>query len=384
MTKKNKNSQEGKPEDNEPVTTNAGLNESASVGGEASESGSETQSAGDISVDDLLDDVRRSLIDDEQDGDKKKSGWLGRIKKGFQKDQPADVSRVDAPIEKTQAPPKDDEYLDQIDELIDMLDPNADSPEMKAIVETEPLHSMSAVVPIETMPEEPAESTAPVDLDELKKRVFHSGEGGVPEENYSEVRAVALEGGEEVFVEVEARKENAKYEREQAFENAIRPYRKYIYFLIAFLGVLLAVAAGSMIYIAYQRSLPPKPTPIQSNLPIPKTMILPGELSFALGNGAIVDGKWNPRGPEWLAGTEICRWVAIPWSRQLEAVVRTFTRQDTIELVMSNDDRLVYTVYSIQELTLAEMQDLDQNSPCLLLVLAKADAEKRWVVTAKP
>jgi hypothetical protein len=41
-------------------------------------------------------------------------------------------------------------------------------------------------------------------------------------------------------------------------------------------------------------------------------------------------------------------------------------------------------VFSIQQLTLAEMQELDQNSPCLLLVLAEQDAEKRWVVTAKP
>jgi len=52
--------------------------------------------------------------------------------------------------------------------------------------------------------------------------------------------------------------------------------------------------------------------------------------------------------------------------------------------VMSNNDRLEYAVFSIQQLTLEEMQALDQNTPCLLLVLAEQDAEKRWVVTAKP
>jgi hypothetical protein len=41
-------------------------------------------------------------------------------------------------------------------------------------------------------------------------------------------------------------------------------------------------------------------------------------------------------------------------------------------------------VYSIQELTLAEMQALDSSSPCLLLVLAKQDSDKRWVVNALP
>ena len=68
----------------------------------------------------------------------------------------------------------------------------------------------------------------------------------------------------------------------------------------------------------------------------------------------------------------------------MEAVVRTLTPDDSIELVMSNNDRLTYDVFSIQELTLEQMQALDQNSPCLLLVLAEQDAEQRWVVTAKP
>ncbi len=103
-----------------------------------------------------------------------------------------------------------------------------------------------------------------------------------------------------------------------------------------------------------------------------------------LGKGAIKDGEWNPQGPEWLEGTEICRWVAIPWSRQLEAVVRTLTQKDSLELVMSNNDKLTYSVYSIKEMTLAEMQKLDSNSPCLLLVLAKQDSDTRWVVTALP
>jgi len=31
-----------------------------------------------------------------------------------------------------------------------------------------------------------------------------------------------------------------------------------------------------------------------------------------------------------------------------------------------------------------ELQKVDTNSPCLLLVLAEADSEKRWVLTALP
>jgi hypothetical protein len=107
-------------------------------------------------------------------------------------------------------------------------------------------------------------------------------------------------------------------------------------------------------------------------------------LNFNLGKGTLKDDKWNPRGPEWLEGTEICRWVSIPWSRQVEAVIRTFTQDDEIELFMSNNDRLVYQVYSIQQLTISDMQKLDPGSPCLLLVLADAESEDRWVVTAIP
>ena len=338
----------------------------------AQEAGSSDEDA----MDDLLDDVRRSLIEDEAQSDEKKPGWMSRIKKGFQRDQGVEEAKTedesiqlesDIPVE----PPKDDQYVDEIDELIGMLEPEVE--------ESKP----EPVQPVELAP--PPEPEPPVDVEELKKRVFSPREG-VEEQDVSEVRAVALEGeaGEEVFVEVEAKKEDAAQDRVKAFENAMRPYRQYIYFAIAFLGVVLAVLAIGIMYTFYQRTKPPEPTPLASNLPYPVAMSLPGGLNFNLGKGAITDGQWNPRGPEWLQGTEICRWVAIPWSRQLEAVVRTLTQDDSIELVMSNDDRLEYSVYSIQELTLAEMQALDQNSPCLLLVLAEQDAEKRWVVTAKP
>ena len=114
------------------------------------------------------------------------------------------------------------------------------------------------------------------------------------------------------------------------------------------------------------------------------SLSLPGGLSFSLGKGALKDGEWNPQGPEWLEGTEVCRWVAIPWSTQLEAVIRTLNPDDPIELVMSNNDRLTYKVYSVQQLSNEELQNLPSDSPCLLLVLAKADTETCWVLTALP
>ena len=405
MTKKKRKSKEEKPAEsfehkvqnafkrinidnrsgNESAEDQADLAETASAESEAGTSGSESRDVSpaqtiepsdEVSVDDLLDDVRRSLIEDEAQAEDKKPGWLSRIARGFQKDETA----VSSPVERESEPlaqdvptvsQPEDQYLDEIDQLIDMLEPEV------ALEEPKP-----EPIPVE----EPAPLPEPeprVDVDELKKRVFSPREGGEQPE-FSEVRSVAFEGGEDVFVEVQSTKEDASQERMKAFENSLRPYRQYIYFAIAFLGIVLAVAAVGIMYTAYQRTRPPEPTPVVSNLPHPTAMSLPGGLNFNLGRGSITDGKWNPSGPEWLQGTEICRWVAIPWSKQLEAVVRTLTPDDSIELVMSNNDRLTYDVFSIQELTLEEMQALDQNSPCLLLVLAEQDAEQRWVVTAKP
>ena len=369
MTKKNRKVKKDKSIENESAEVKAELTETAPAEGEASAPPEE--SVLDVSADDLLDDVRRSLIEDDAQSDEKKSTWWKRRAKGKRKDASEEVLPVvESAVNVDETPKSEGEYLEQIDELIDLLEPEVEAPKLEAVAEP-------VVVP-PTVEPEPV-----VDLDELKKRVFSPAEA-VEERELSEVRNIALEGSEDVFVEVEAKTADPLDERLQAFKNSLRPYRRAIDFALAFLGVVVAVSVLFMMYTFYQRSLPPEPATEASNLPFPTSMVLPGGLNFNLGKGAINDGEWNPRGPEWLEGTEICRWVAIPWSTQLEAVVRTLTQKDTIDLVMNNADRFTYNVNSIQELTLAQMQELDQNSPCLLLVLAKQDSDKRWVVTAIP
>ena len=173
-------------------------------------------------------------------------------------------------------------------------------------------------------------------------------------------------------------------ERLKALENALKPYRRYVNFAIAFLGIVIAGIALTIIYSVYQQSRPEPVVEEVSNLPFPSSVSLPGGWAFPLGKGALRDGKWEPRGADWLQGTEVCRWVSLPWSRQLEAVVRTLNSDDPIELVMSNNDKLIYKVYSIQQMSPEELQALDTNSPCLLIMLAEDGAEKRWVMTALP
>jgi hypothetical protein len=186
-------------------------------------------------------------------------------------------------------------------------------------------------------------------------------------------------------VEVESKPQDVARERRDAFQNALQPYRQYIYFATAFLGLIAVMISGTILFSAIRRYLPAKPIVDEPvTLPFPTSMILPGGLQFTLNRGVLDDGQWNPAGPEWLEGTEICRWIAIPWSLQLEAVLRTLNPDDTIELVMSNNDRLVYRVYSIHEVSIDEIRELETDSPCLLLILAKADSDLRWVLTALP
>ncbi|HLF74809.1 MAG TPA: hypothetical protein VI524_10710, partial [Anaerolineales bacterium] len=266
-----------------------------------------------------------------------------------------------------------EEYQDQIDELIGMLEPASEA--------EAPVSEVAEETPASPEPVEPVQK---VNLEELKKQAFRPSAPGEEAESFSEVRAVALEGGDEVFVEVESKVEDPLQERLKAFENAIKPYRRYINIAFAFLGVVMAVIAGLILYNIYQQSRPVQTPVVASNLPYPTSVSLPGGWSFTLGKGALQEGQWSPQGAEWLQGTEVCRWVALPWSRQLEAVIRTLNPDDPIELLMSNNDRLTYKVYSVRQLTPEEMQELDTSSPCLLVVLAQADSDSRWVLTALP
>ncbi len=348
----------------------------------------------DESVDDLLEDVRRSLIEDEtHTEEEKQSKWWNRISKAGKsskggkgsrkakadkadvvKDEP--VNKVPAEmIEAARESQKTDPEPDPIDELIEILEHEAEHDAEKV--------KPAAVVKADRVEEVAPEPEQIVDVEELKKHAFSHREAE-PTEDLSEVRAIALGGDEQVFVEVEATRQDPGQERLKAFENALRPYRTYIYLVMAFLGIVMAGLASILLFNVYKASLPAKPAEEVSNLPFPTAVSLPGGWSFNLAKGSLVDGQWNPRGAEWLQGTEVCRWVALPWTRQLEAVVRTLNPKDPIELVMSNQDKLVYEVYSLHQMSPEEMQELDSNSPCLLIVLAEPDAEKRWVLTAVP
>lgn len=333
------------------------------------------------STDDLLDDVRQSLIEAETAKDQKESKWWRRIGRKAKKVEPEEAPvpvEIDLPPMPVSAEPvgeqqlKDEaeEEVDQIDDLIGLL--KAESEEV----------GVESALPPEV--ESPSEPEPEIDFDELKKQAFRQRAEGEEPEPFSDVRSMTLEGGEEVLVEVETKARDPFEERLSAFENALKPYRLYINIALAVFGLVVAVIASLIIFNVYQNSRP-EPVKEVSNLPYPAAVSLPGGWSFQLGKGTLLqNGEWNPRGAEWLEGTEVCRWVSLPWSLQLEAVIRTLHPKDPIDLVMSNNDKLVYQVYSVKQFTPEELQKIDSNSPCLLIILTQPDAEKRWVLTSVP
>jgi hypothetical protein len=164
----------------------------------------------------------------------------------------------------------------------------------------------------------------------------------------------------------------------------MRPFERRL--LIGALAIVgLAALAGSGFLVISSIPTPtPVVTPTTSTLPFPISVSLPGGWIFPLRTGFVQNGKWDPKGPEWLSGTEVCRWVSLPSTVQLEAVLRTMKADDAIQLSMSNYDSIIYKVQSIEQVPSSEIAKLATDSPCLLLILSKQDSDSRWVVTAKP
>jgi hypothetical protein len=116
----------------------------------------------------------------------------------------------------------------------------------------------------------------------------------------------------------------------------------------------------------------------------PVALGLPGGWEFYLGTGKLQNGIWSPQAAEWLEGTEISRWVSLPWSVQLEAVFQTLKSGDVLDLVMSNSDHLKYKIQSVQQVDVQQAVGFDKKVPCLLVMMSSHDSAKRWVITALP
>lgn len=350
---------------------------------------------------DRLADIRQSLLEEEE-GVEKPKGFFARIKSRFKKTPEPQPEKVESPAQlDIEIEPESQEELRE-----KVLEPkrkqkkssSRNKEEERAIQEFfSDLEALADVSLEGVPPPTPTTEEAPVEeakVDEAKaeekvKKVPKLPVKTVAEDeiDFDAVREMALQEYDETRIEPEERKQPLQEE----VRSSIREMKPFERFLLIAAGVLtVGVLLASGIYLIAGSIAVPTPTPTAeidlSNVVHPTQLSLPGGWSFNLRQGRVQDGKWTPQGAEWLVGTEISRWVALPWSLQLEAVLRTLKPGDKIELTMSNFDVLEFNVYSIQQMTMAELLASDAKTPSLVVVLyndEEADGTF-WVVKALP
>jgi hypothetical protein len=213
-------------------------------------------------------------------------------------------------------------------------------------------------------------------------------EPGAPEETPASMREAALE---DYVAEPEpAPESSAPLTRDlRRSWRHMRPLEKRLLIgVLVFLGIAALAGIGFAVVPQILATPTPGPTPTPGLTPIPVSIKLPGDIVYPLSVGYVDDaGKWNPKGPEWLSGTEICRWVSLPWNEQREAIIRTFKGDDEIQLTMSNYQSVIYKVKSIEKVSdISQLKCGPGNDPVpgLLLMLSQEKTSDRWVVTSRP
>ena len=344
------------------------------------------------SRDDLLDDIRKELAGEEDVVEEK--GFFGRFKDRLKK-----VS--EAKTEETESYVQSESGLQTQEELRDLvIEPqpkkkkrSSTSQEEKAVQEFfSDLEALADVVHEESEPKVVKVREA---LPEIQTEVEEKLIPKLPaksktreEIDFEKVREVALQEYDDTYVEPKIERKVPLQEEVRKTIREAKPLERVLMIVAFILTVGMLLFSGVYIIV---KSIPvstPSPTAVINldDIVYPTHVNLPGGWGFNLGQGRVNDGIWSPKGAEWLVGTEVSRWVALPWSLQLEAVLRTLKSGDQIELTMSNLDRLEYKVYSIQELTMDEIQAQDPKVPALLIILfeEEGEANTHWVVTALP
>ncbi len=336
---------------------------------------SETSSEKNDDLYDVFDDVRESLVSDEQQKEKHQSQGrrvlqflkgirLPKLSKkknkedkaGLPEDNLADAHLVydDAELEERLLA----EYLDEVEESAD---------EALGVEEIEDPPEEEIVDELDLEPE-------PVPVERLSVAL----EGDI-----GNLRDTALKDYTEEELEDVNERKMAWLDFVQAPSSQMR---RVEWVMIMFVGLFVG---GLIIWLGIRATgglhlseVAPTRTP-DPNVPIPASVQLPGGWTFRLSKGVLnADGKWEPFGAEWLQGTEICKWITLPWSAQLEAVIQTLKSGDEIEVTMSNYDVLTYHVYSRQKVDSMQTEELNLDTPSILIILASQDSDRKLVLTA--
>ncbi len=215
-----------------------------------------------------------------------------------------------------------------------------------------------------------------------------------PEESVDSLRQSFIDDFDQTAWEAELAKQNQKKWFPQLIENiknwfrSLNPAEKILIilsFLIS-LAVLIAIFLVVTQWSFNQRISDPPPAleATDADLIYPTGIELPGGWFFFLERGEIENNRWEPVNAEWLANTKLRRVVAIPWSNQSEAVIKSLTNEDEISVFMNNNDVVIYQVEEVLQISRENVRILSDTEPSLVVVLFRDDDQDRWAVIAKP
>jgi hypothetical protein len=206
----------------------------------------------------------------------------------------------------------------------------------------------------------------------------------IVEPDLEQLRATAIEGYEPELSD-NLGKPHLLYARLREWFRYLTLFQK----MAILMGTLLVLGLGIYaVVLVSTRSFHSSESPMVGNLnsttPIPSSVLLPDGQIFSLKVGTVTDGSWTPKGAEWLAGTEVPRWLALPWSNSLESTALSYKVNAPISLHMSNGDTLVYRFESALEIPRGGMGAFHANTTDLLIILSKPGASTRLVLVAGP
>jgi|GEM_PF-5752220 len=158
----------------------------------------------------------------------------------------------------------------------------------------------------------------------------------------------------------------------------------FLIILIVCFGYLLLIAAKNLKNIAPIEIPTNTPVPTYS-IPTPFSVEFPGGWIFLLGTSDKAFSDWKPSQAEWFKDTAICKLIAIPWSKQIDAVYKTLEPGEDIILTMSNKDKAVYEIETLETSLLESIiNKLNRNSPCMVIFLYREDTLTAQVIISIP
>jgi hypothetical protein len=154
--------------------------------------------------------------------------------------------------------------------------------------------------------------------------------------------------------------------------------------LFLFVGGVTAFTIYTIVKNKASTTANTPPIVIDSSVPIPTNVTFPDGESFDLVIGYPEDSQILPKNPEWLAGTEVPRWLVIPLGKNLQKAILSFKTGDQIILKMNNGEIIDYAFQSTQKVAVEDLSNFHSRTADLLIILGQTRGSSRTVIIASP